>query len=83
MSYSKDDVFTIVKDALVDLFDIDEAKVVLDATLYEDLDIDSIDAGDRIVRLKEKTGKKPDVEAFKNVRTVSDVVELIETLLNQ
>tara|TARA_B100001750_G_C15493102_1_gene592465 strand:+ start:1228 stop:1482 length:255 start_codon:yes stop_codon:yes gene_type:complete len=77
MTYSKDEIFNIVRDALVDLFDIDANKIKPDALLYEDLDIDSIDAVDLIVRLKEKTGKKPDVEAFRHVRTVGDVVDSI------
>lgn len=46
------------------------------------MDIDSIDAVDLIVRLKEKTGKKPNAEDFKHVRTVSDVVDAIYDLVN-
>lgn len=77
MILTKDSIFEIVKDALVDLFEIDPDKIRLETHLYEDLDIDSIDAVDLVVRLKEKTGKKPDPEVFKNVRTVSDVVNTI------
>lgn len=82
MKHSKDEVFTIIKDALVDLFEIDAGDITMDAHMYEDLDIDSIDAVDLIVRLKEKTGKKPDVEEFKDVRTIRDLVESIHKLVN-
>lgn len=82
MSHSKDDVFNIVKEALVDLFGTPEDDITPTSNLYTDLDIDSIDAVDLIVRLKEKTGKKPDVEAFKNARTVEDVVNTIHVLIN-
>lgn len=82
MTHSKDEVFTIIQDALVDLFEIDASDITMEAHLYDDLDIDSIDAVDLIVRLKEKTGKKPDVEAFKDVRTIRDLVTSIHKLVN-
>ena len=44
-------------------------------TLYTDLDIDSIDAVDLAVKLKQLTGKRLQPEVFKSVRTVQDVVE--------
>ena len=43
---SKDEIFEILKKALVELFEIDEGKVVPEAKIYEDLQIDSIDAID-------------------------------------
>ena len=59
----------------------DPALVQPSAHLYDDLDIDSIDAVDLIVRLKELTGRKVSPEEFKAVRTVADVVDAIENLL--
>jgi acyl carrier protein len=50
--------------------------------LYEDLDLDSIDAVDLVVKLRAITGKKIDPEAFKKVRTVEDVVIEVEKLVN-
>ena len=82
MGYLKEDVHSIIKEALVSLFKIEEDKITLEARLYEDLDIDSIDAVDLLVYLKGKTGKKPDAESFRGVRTVGDVVDAIYTLLN-
>ena len=82
MGYLKEDVHSIIKEALVSLFKIEDDKITLDARLYEELDIDSIDAVDLLVYLKEKTGKKLDAESFRGVRTVGDVVDAIYTLLN-
>ncbi len=82
MKSSKEEVFEIVKESLIDLFEIPKDTITLDAKLYEDLDIDSIDAVDLIVRLKEKTGKKPDVEVFKEVRSVNDIVNAVFDLVN-
>lgn len=82
MTKSRDDVFELIQKTLVDLFDIDEKKIVPMAHLYEDLDIDSIDAVDLIVRLKEETGKKPNLEEFKAVRTIEDLVTAVHKVMN-
>jgi acyl carrier protein len=61
-------------------FDIDASAVNADANMYEDLGIDSIDAVDLIVRLRELTGKRVPPEDFKTVRTVGDIVQVIRSL---
>ena len=53
----------------------------MDTHLYEELDLDSIDAVDLMVKLRELTGKKMEPEAFKLVRTVRDVVIEVEKLV--
>ena len=72
---TRDDIFSLLRDALVELFELDAGQITLDANLYEDLEIDSIDAIDLIDHLKQQTGKKIAAEEFKSVRTVGDVVE--------
>ncbi len=61
-------------------FQIDPDAITEEARLYDDLDIDSIDAVDLIVHLKEITGKKVPPDKFKSVRTVGDVVKVLESL---
>ena len=78
---SKEEVFATIRTLMVDMFELDEASVTLDAHLYDDLDIDSIDAVDMVVELKKMTGKKIQPEDFKSVRTVSDVVDVVLTLV--
>jgi acyl carrier protein len=75
------DVFKALKDTLIEQFDIDPAKITPEARLYEDLDLDSIDAVDMIIKLQEMTGRKVSPEDFKSVRTVADVQHVIEKLL--
>ncbi len=74
------DTLSKLREVLTDDFDIDADAVVSEARLYEDLDIDSIDAIDLIVRLKEITGKKIPPERFKEVRTIGDIVDVLGTL---
>ena len=70
-------------DMLHEMFELDTSKITLDANLYSDLDIDSIDAVDLAVRLKELTGKRMQPEVFKSVRTVHDVVNALAALLEK
>ena len=80
---STQEVFEQLRSVLQDLFEIDPARVTLDAHLYNDLEIDSIDTIDLILRLKELTGRKIQPDQFRNVRTVGDAVTAIYALLQQ
>ncbi len=63
-----------------ELFEIEPNQVQLESNLYSDLDVDSIDAIDLVVKIKELTGKQVQPEDFKNVRTVQDVVTVIQNM---
>lgn len=78
---SRQDILAALTEILVDKFEIDEKDIVLDANLYEELDLDSIDAVDLVIMLQELTGKKIKPEDFKAVRTVDDVVSAVEQLI--
>lgn len=80
---SRDDIYALLRDALVELFELDAEDINMDSNLYEDLEIDSIDAIDLIDHLKQQTGKKIAAEQFKTVRTVGDVVDAIASVINQ
>ncbi|CAH5713918.1 acyl carrier protein [Enterobacter cloacae] len=65
---------------LIKLFELDPEHITPQARLYEDLDLDSIDAVDMVVNLQKKTGHKIKPETFKAVRTVQDIVDVVEQL---
>lgn len=67
-----------LREVLAEEFDIDRDLVQMSAHLVDDLDIDSIDAIDMLSRLRELTGKDLAAEELKNVRTVGDVVALVQ-----
>jgi acyl carrier protein len=81
MTLSQDDILAHLRTDLEEMFEIPRDRITLDAKLYEDLDLDSIDAVDLIVKLSELTGRKIKPEAFKAVRTVRDVVVCVEATL--
>ncbi len=78
---NKEDVFNEIKNVLVELFEIDAEDITMQAKLYEDLDLDSIDAVDLVVKLQELTGSKIQPEEFKQVRNVEDVVNSVHSLI--
>jgi acyl carrier protein len=80
---NRDDILQMIRDIMQEMFEIDGGEVTLEARLYEDLDFDSIDAVDMIVKLKEMTGKAVKPEDFKNARTINDVVEAVHKLINE
>ncbi len=75
------EIFESLRGILIETFDIEADRVVPQAKLYDDLDIDSIDAVDLIVKLKPLVGKRLPPEAFKAVRTVQDVIDALQGLL--
>jgi acyl carrier protein len=78
---TKDAIFESVRDAMVELFELDPNDIRLEKRLYQDLDLDSIDAVDLVVKLQEISGKKIRPEDFKEVRTVQDVVNAVYELM--
>ncbi len=79
---TRDDIQHKITHVLVDLFELENIDITLESKLYEDLDIDSIDAVDLMVELKKLTGKKIKPEDFKSVRTLGDIVDAVENLMN-
>ena len=78
---TKTELFDGIVRVLNDSFEIEPERIKPEARLYEDLDIDSIDAVDLIVQLKPLLGRNLQPEAFKTVRTVQDVVDVVHGLL--
>lgn len=76
----KTQIFEKIKSALVNEFEMNPTKVVPEARLYEDLNFDSIDAVDLIVKFKSMLPHNVDPEVFKNMRTLQDVVDALYDL---
>lgn len=71
-----------LKSIFSDTFEVDTRNIRLDTHLFQDLDLDSIDAVDLAIKLQTMTGKRIKPEDFKNVRTVGDVVNTVRTLIS-
>jgi acyl carrier protein len=80
---TKNELFDRISTILQDTFEIDQGRITPEAHLGTDLDIDSIDAVDLIVQLKPLLGGRLQPDAFKSVRTVQDVVDVLHGLIRE
>lgn len=80
---TKDEIFQELSNYLVESFEVPRSSITLEANLYEDLDLDSIDGVDLVVKLQELTQIKIPPSEFKAVRTVRDVIETVYALLQK
>ena len=71
----KQELYGKIREALINDFEMEPEKVVPEGKLYEDLNLDSIDAVDLIVKFKQYIPKNMDPEVFKKMRTLQDVVD--------
>ena len=81
--YSKEEIFDELKNILIQELEINEEDITLEANLFEDLDLDSIDTVDIAVRMQKFTDKKLPPNEFKKIRTVGDIINAVYTLLQE
>jgi len=79
---TQQEIFTQIQQMLASLFEIEPSVIKPESKLFEELELDSIDAIDLVVKLQKTIGKKIMPEEFKNVRTVQDVVDVVYKLVN-
>jgi len=80
---TREEIFTQVRDLLAKSFEIDPAAIKPESMLFQELELDSIDAIDMVVQLQEWTGRYVPEESLRGIRTVDDVVSLVEAHLAQ
>lgn len=81
MSMTPEEIHQKLREVLADSFRLDPARVTLEAHLFTDLDLDSIDAVELAIQLQEITGKRVKAQDFKDVRTVGDVVTTVHKMM--
>ena len=74
---SREEVLESVVEILADSFELDPKKITPTSTLYEELDLDSIDAIDIFTQLRELTGRRPDPADARKVRTVDELIDFV------
>jgi acyl carrier protein len=78
---TKDEILQKIRSILTKEFEIDESAITPEAKLYEDLELDSIDAVDLLVQMKEFIPGKIDPGLFKKAQTVNDLAEVLYPLV--
>jgi acyl carrier protein len=77
VSESHEKVFEDVRAMMADTFELEPERITRAARLYEDLDLDSIDALDMVVKLQEIIHRRVEEQELRSLRTVGDVVEMV------
>jgi acyl carrier protein len=80
---TKDEILERVRDIMAETFELDRERIVPTARLYEDLELDSIDALDMVVKLQELIARRVDEQELRSLRTVSDVVDMVAGALSR
>ena len=81
MALSEQEIYSHLRQTMWQLFEVEQEAVVDSARLYDDLDIDSIDAVNLIIELKRITGVPIHAERFREARTVGQVVDTVTEIL--
>jgi len=71
---NENEIFTLIRNYLVEEFEVPEEKVDPEANLFTDLELDSIDTFDMVAMMENRFEIEIDDEALKEIRTIRDVV---------
>jgi acyl carrier protein len=72
------DTFTEIKEIIVELLGVDEAKVTPEARFREELEADSLDLVELIMAFEDKFGGEISDEDAQKITTVGEAVTYIE-----
>ena len=83
-----DDVYTLVRDRLAAILEIDEDRITLDARFADDLDADSLALIELVEELEEELGERTvgfrvDDEDLADLHTVREAVDYIVARLDE
>lgn len=83
---NRDEIADRTKKILIDLFELSEAELNDDASIYEELGLDSLDSVDLVVALEKefdfKVVRNVDEEKIRSMRLLTDVYAFIEDKLS-
>lgn len=74
-------IFENIRKIISEQLGIDEKNISLDSNLTSDLDADSLDAVEIIMALEDEYSIEIPDEKIENLKTISDLVEYIESLV--
>ena len=80
---TKEEIFQKIQEILAGEFDLEKELITPEAKLYDELELDSIDAVDLLVKMKQYIPGKIDPKQFKKARTIQDVVDILHPMVQK
>lgn len=74
------EVFEKVREVIVDNLDCEEDQVTMEASLFDDLGADSLDAVELNIAIEDKFGIQIPEEELDSMQTVADICQRVEKL---
>ncbi len=74
--------FEKVKQLLVENLGVDESKITLESEIIKDLGADSLDLVEMLLSMEENFGVTISDEQTENIKTVKDIVDIIDNAKN-
>lgn len=74
---TKEEVYSKIKTVLMDEFEVEEDAISMEANMFTDLDLDSLDAIDLMVTLDKELDVEIKTEEMQDLRTIEDVCNFV------
>jgi acyl carrier protein len=75
---SREERFQRIQDLMAQTFGLEEGQITREARLVDDLRLDSLDQAELLVVLERETGEGLPESELEAVRTVNDILDLVE-----
>lgn len=81
---TEEEILKRIQTIFVDEFELEPDQLTREATIFDDLELDSLDAVDMVVALEKEFGVKvKDEESLRSIRTLDDLLQLILAIRDQ
>ena len=80
---NEEEILNELKKVLIDEFEVDEAKITLEASFYEDLELDSLDAIDLIVTMNNVYNIDVDNKSMEEILTVQQLIDTVKSYITK
>ena len=78
MPMNEEEILVELKRVLMDEFEVDEEKITPNASFYEDLELDSLDAIDLIVTMNNVYNIDVDNKSMEEILTVQQLIDTVK-----
>jgi acyl carrier protein len=76
----KSEIYTVLKQQLIDKFEVKDDLISPEKQLNDDLELDSLDMVDLLLYLEEYLDRRPDPALFRDALTVQDLVDILHPI---